>query len=123
MHIRNCFGCIHFKYFVIRDNVLLRSTAKGGPPSLIHLSNGNNNAVNNPLYFKIELNESQIMDSLKWSKSRGNRSGRTAWQYIIETASNKSNMNLGFDANSLFNEYKKKVVEYGKKNKFPNINE
>ncbi|PPR42583.1 MAG: hypothetical protein CFH21_01071, partial [Alphaproteobacteria bacterium MarineAlpha5_Bin11] len=41
------------------------------------------------LYFKIELNESQIMDSLKWSKSRGNRSGRTAWQYIIETASNK----------------------------------
>jgi len=40
----------------------------------------------------------------------------------LKTASNKSNINLTFDANSSFNEFKKKVVEYGKKSDFPDIN-
>jgi len=64
---------------------------------------------------KISKNKKKIKKKLVKKKKRNDIN--------IETASNKSNMNLGFDANSLFNEYKKKVVEYGKKNKFPNINE
>lgn len=40
-------------------------------------------------YFKIPINKEDIKKSLEWSIKRGNRTGRTAWQYILEIASNK----------------------------------
>ena len=40
-------------------------------------------------FFKIKINEEDIIKSLEWSIQRGNRTGRTAWQYILELASNK----------------------------------
>ena len=40
-------------------------------------------------FFKININETDIKKSLEWSIKRGNRTGRTAWQYVLELASNK----------------------------------
>lgn len=40
-------------------------------------------------FFKIKINEVDIKKSLEWSIKRGNRTGRTAWQYILELASDK----------------------------------
>jgi len=40
-------------------------------------------------YLKIDYSENDIKRSLEWSLSRGNRTGRSAWQFIIELASNK----------------------------------
>ena len=43
-------------------------------------------------HFKILYDENLKSNALKWSMKRGNRTGRTAWQYIIQIASEK---NLG----------------------------
>ena len=40
-------------------------------------------------FYKIECNSSIIDKALKWSIQRGNRTGRTAWQFIINLASEK----------------------------------
>jgi len=40
-------------------------------------------------FYKIEFNNSIIDKALKWSIQRGNRTGRTAWQFIINLASEK----------------------------------
>ena len=40
-------------------------------------------------HLKIKYSENDIETSLKWSLSRGNRTGRSAWQFIIEFASDK----------------------------------
>ena len=40
-------------------------------------------------YFNLEITKEELNESLKWSKIRGNRNGRTAWQYILELSSNK----------------------------------
>ena len=40
-------------------------------------------------YFKLEINDLDLKKSIEWSITRGNRTGRCAWQYIIEIASNK----------------------------------
>ena len=48
------------------------------------------------LYFKIPVQLDEIRaDALQWSKERGHRSGRTAFQYIIHLASEKD-INLSF---------------------------
>ena len=36
-----------------------------------------------------------LKDSIKWSIQRGNRTGRSAWQYIIDLAS-KKNLKINF---------------------------
>ena len=41
-------------------------------------------------YFKVEITENDLKKSISWSISRGNRSGRTAWQYFLELASDKN---------------------------------
>ena len=46
-------------------------------------------------YYKINFSDEVIKDSIKWSLQRGNRNGRTAWQFIIETAANK-NLKINF---------------------------
>ena len=40
-------------------------------------------------YFEIKYTENDIKRSLEWSLRRGNRTGRSAWQFIIELASDK----------------------------------
>ena len=40
-------------------------------------------------YFKLEINDLDLKKSIEWSITRGSRTGRTAWQFIIELASNK----------------------------------
>ena len=40
-------------------------------------------------FYKIEFNNLIIDNALKWSIQRGNRTGRTAWQFIINLASEK----------------------------------
>ena len=46
--------------------------------------------INNYSYFfNLDINEIEKNKSLEWSITRGNRSGRTAWQYIIYLASEK----------------------------------
>ena len=40
-------------------------------------------------YFNIECTSEDLENSIKWSLERGNRTGRSAWQYIIELASKK----------------------------------
>ena len=48
------------------------------------------------LYFKIPVQLDEIRaDALQWSKERGHRSGRTAFQYIIHLASEKD-INVSF---------------------------
>ncbi len=46
-------------------------------------------------YFKIEFNQEIISNAIKWSIQRGNRTGRTAWQYILQISSEK-NLKLNF---------------------------
>ena len=46
--------------------------------------------INNYSYFfNLDINEIEKNKSLEWSITRGNRSGRTAWQYIIYLGSEK----------------------------------
>ena len=40
-------------------------------------------------FFKLNISDKEINNSLIWSKTRGNMTGRTAWQYIIELSANK----------------------------------
>ena len=40
-------------------------------------------------YYNINLTDEEMKNSIKWSLQRGNRTGRTAWQYIIEIAAKK----------------------------------
>jgi hypothetical protein len=47
------------------------------------------------VYYKIEYNDTVESNAIKWSLQRGNRSGRTAWQFIIQTAAEK-NLKLDF---------------------------
>tara|TARA_Y100000996_G_scaffold410535_1_gene393089 strand:+ start:428 stop:1237 length:810 start_codon:yes stop_codon:yes gene_type:complete len=46
-------------------------------------------------HFKINCDEADLKKSLEWSLIRGNRTGRTAWQFIIKIASEK-NIKLDF---------------------------
>tara|TARA_B100001540_G_scaffold297810_1_gene300799 strand:+ start:573 stop:1379 length:807 start_codon:yes stop_codon:yes gene_type:complete len=46
-------------------------------------------------HFKIEFNEEIISNAIRWSIQRGNRTGRTAWQYILQISSEK-NLKLKF---------------------------
>ncbi len=46
-------------------------------------------------HYKIIFNEEIKKNAIKWSLQRGNRTGRTAWQYIIQVASDK-NLKLDF---------------------------
>ena len=41
-------------------------------------------------YYKITFDEEIKKDSLQWSMQRGNRTGRTAWQFILNIASDKN---------------------------------
>jgi len=43
-------------------------------------------------YYKIKYSNEDIKDSIKWSIQRGNRNGRTAWQYIIQLAARENLM-------------------------------
>ena len=40
--------------------------------------------------FNLSFNESINKESIKWSLKRGNRTGRTAWQYILSHAANEN---------------------------------
>tara|TARA_Y100001970_G_C14114675_1_gene792876 strand:- start:16 stop:822 length:807 start_codon:yes stop_codon:yes gene_type:complete len=46
-------------------------------------------------HYNIEFNDEDLNESIKWSLSRGNRTGRTAWQYILNKASDK-NLRINF---------------------------
>ena len=46
-------------------------------------------------YYKIEYSDNDLNNSIKWSLSRGNRTGRTAWQYILNMAS-ENNLRINF---------------------------
>ena len=46
-------------------------------------------------HYKIDYSNEDLKDSIKWSIQRGNRTGRSAWQYIIELAS-KKNLKINF---------------------------
>jgi len=46
-------------------------------------------------HYNIIFNNEVKENAIKWSLKRGNRTGRTAWQYIIQIASEK-NMKLIF---------------------------
>ena len=49
------------------------------------------NIVKNYLqYYDIKYSDLDIQNSIKWSLQRGNRTGRTAWQYVIQFASEKN---------------------------------
>ena len=41
-------------------------------------------------YYKISLEDDELKKSIQWSLQRGNRSGRTAWQFIINLAAEKN---------------------------------
>ena len=45
-------------------------------------------------YYKINYDEN-IKKAIQWSLQRGNRTGRTAWQFILDTASNQ-NLKINF---------------------------
>ncbi len=47
------------------------------------------------IYYKIDYSNEDLKDSIKWSIQRGNRTGRSAWQYIIGLAS-KKNLKINF---------------------------
>ena len=38
------------------------------------------------MYYKIELQTNDLKQSIQWSLQRGNRTGRTAWQFILHLA-------------------------------------
>ena len=46
-------------------------------------------------YYKININEIDIKESIQWSLQRGNRNGRTAWQYILNLLF-KKNLKIKF---------------------------
>ena len=46
-------------------------------------------------YYKIQFNDLTKKESIKWSLQRGNRTGRTAWQFIINLAS-EQNLKINF---------------------------
>ena len=46
-------------------------------------------------HHKIDYSYEDLKDSIKWSIQRGNRTGRSAWQYIIELAA-KQNLKINF---------------------------
>ena len=41
-------------------------------------------------HYKIDCSNTDIENGVKWCLQRGNRTGRTAWQYVIELASKKN---------------------------------
>ena len=41
-------------------------------------------------FYKINYNETIRQKAIQWSLQRGNRTGRTAWQFILDTASNQN---------------------------------
>ena len=47
------------------------------------------------VHYKIKYNDEDLKNSIKWSMQRGNRNGRTAWQYIINIAANQ-NLKINF---------------------------
>ena len=46
-------------------------------------------------YYKINYDENIKIKAIQWSLQRGNRTGRTAWQFILDTASNQ-NLKINF---------------------------
>ena len=46
-------------------------------------------------YYKINYSNEDMENGLKWCLQRGNRTGRSAWQYIIELAAIK-NLKINF---------------------------
>ena len=46
-------------------------------------------------YYKINYSNENIKDGIKWSLQRGNRTGRTAWQYVVQIAADK-NLKINF---------------------------
>ena len=46
-------------------------------------------------HYKIDYSNEDLKDSIKWSMQRGNRTGRSAWQYIVELSS-KKNLKINF---------------------------
>ena len=40
--------------------------------------------------YNIDISEEELQDGLKWSMQRGNRTGRTAWQFILDLAARKN---------------------------------
>tara|TARA_B100000686_G_C16737835_1_gene944723 strand:- start:668 stop:1474 length:807 start_codon:yes stop_codon:yes gene_type:complete len=47
------------------------------------------------IHYKIKLNNEDLKNSIQWSIQRGNRNGRTAWQYIIYIAASQ-NLKINF---------------------------
>jgi len=46
-------------------------------------------------YYKIELQKNDLQQSIQWSLQRGNRNGRTAWQFILHLAAER-NLKISF---------------------------
>ena len=46
-------------------------------------------------FYKINYDESIKKKAIQWSLRRGNRTGRTAWQFILDIASNQ-NLKINF---------------------------
>ena len=46
-------------------------------------------------YYNIQFSEQDIKESITWSLQRGNRTGRSAWQYILQLAASK-NLKIDF---------------------------
>ncbi len=46
-------------------------------------------------YYKINYDENIKSKAIQWSLQRGNRTGRTAWQFILDTASDQ-NLKINF---------------------------
>ena len=40
-------------------------------------------------YYHININEKDLKESIQWSLQRGNRTGRTAYQFIVQLAATK----------------------------------
>ena len=41
-------------------------------------------------FYNIDFNENDLKESIQWSLQRGNRTGRTGWQYVTHLAANKN---------------------------------
>ena len=46
-------------------------------------------------YYKLTYDNKIKIEAIKWSMQRGNRTGRTAWQFIVQLAA-ESNLKLNF---------------------------
>ena len=46
-------------------------------------------------HYDIKFNEDIKKDAIKWSLQRGNRTGRTGWQFIVQLAS-EQNLKVAF---------------------------